>query len=96
VIPHQCAQPDLPGAQQAEQQQHHGCRSSGDSLPSVLLATVLVTRRVCADGRRLLLDMRMAGEESAAAWREVVECLVARHVGVSVLAVVDGGGHSCH
>jgi transposase-like protein len=51
---------------------------------------VLVTLGVCADGRRLLLDMRMAGEESAAAWREVVESLVARHVGVPVLAVVDG------
>lgn len=51
---------------------------------------VLVTLGVCADGRRLLLDMRMAGEESAGAWREVVESLVARHVGVPVLAVVDG------
>jgi transposase-like protein len=51
---------------------------------------VLVTLGVCADGRRLLLDLRMAGEESAAAWREVVESLVARHVGVPVLAVVDG------
>lgn len=51
---------------------------------------VLVTLGVCADGRRLLLDMRMAGEESAAAWREVVESLVARQVGVPVLAVVDG------
>jgi putative transposase len=51
---------------------------------------VLVTLGVCADGRRLLLDMRMAGEESAAAWREVVESLVARHVGVPVLAVIDG------
>lgn len=51
---------------------------------------VLVALGVCADGRRLLLDMRMAGEESAAAWREVIESLVARHVGVPVLAVVDG------
>jgi putative transposase len=51
---------------------------------------VLVTLGVCADGRRLLLDLRMAGEESAAAWREVVESLVARHVGVPVLAVIDG------
>ena len=38
----------------------------------------------------MMLDMRKAGEESAAAWREVVESLVARHVGVPVLAVVDG------
>ena len=51
---------------------------------------VLITLGVCADGRRLLLDMRMAGEESAAAWREVVESLVARHIGVPVLAVIDG------
>ncbi len=51
---------------------------------------VLVTLGVCADGRRILLDMRMAGEESAAAWREVVESLVARHIGVPVLAVIDG------
>jgi transposase-like protein len=51
---------------------------------------VLVTLGVCADGRRLLLDLRMAGEESAAAWREVVESLVARHIGVPLLAVIDG------
>lgn len=51
---------------------------------------VLVTLGVCADGRRVLLDMRMAGEESAAAWREVIESLVARHIGVPVLAVIDG------
>ncbi|MBA3640739.1 MAG: IS256 family transposase [Acidobacteria bacterium] len=51
---------------------------------------VLVTLGVCADGRRILLDLRMAGEESAAAWREVVESLVARHIGVPVLAVIDG------
>ena len=51
---------------------------------------VLVTLGVCADGRRLLLDLRMAGEESAGAWREVVESLVARHIGVPLLAVIDG------
>lgn len=51
---------------------------------------VLVTLGVCADGRRILLDLRMAGEESAAAWREVVESLVARQIGVPVLAVIDG------
>ena len=51
---------------------------------------VLVTLGVCADGRRMLLDLRMAGEESAAAWREVVDSLVARHVGVPMLAVIDG------
>jgi putative transposase len=51
---------------------------------------VLVTLGVCADGRRILLDLRMAGEESAAAWGEVVESLVTRHIGVPVLAVIDG------
>jgi putative transposase len=51
---------------------------------------VLVTLGVCADGRRLLLDLRMVGEESAAAWRDVIESLVARHLGVPVLAVIDG------
>jgi len=51
---------------------------------------VLVTLGVCADGRRILLDLRMAGEESAAAWREVVESLVTRHIGVPMLAVIDG------
>jgi transposase-like protein len=51
---------------------------------------VLVTLGVCADGRRLLLDLPMAGEESAAAWREVVESLVTRHIGVPLLAVIDG------
>jgi putative transposase len=51
---------------------------------------VLVTLGVCADGRRVLLDLRMAGEESAAAWREVIESLVARHISVPVLAVIDG------
>jgi len=31
---------------------------------------VLVTLGVCADGRRVVLDMRIAGQESEAAWRE--------------------------
>jgi transposase-like protein len=51
---------------------------------------VLVTLGVCADGRRVLLDLRMVGEESAAAWREVIDSLVARHIGVPALAVIDG------
>jgi transposase-like protein len=33
---------------------------------------VLVTLGVCADGRRVVLDMRIAGEESAASWSAVV------------------------
>jgi putative transposase len=51
---------------------------------------VLVTLGVCADGRRVVLDMRIAGQESAAAWRELVQSLVARHVGTPSLAVIDG------
>ena len=51
---------------------------------------VLVTLGVCGDGRRVLLDLRMVGDESAAAWREVIDHLVARHIGVPTLAVIDG------
>lgn len=51
---------------------------------------VLVTLGVCADGQRVVLDMRIAGEESDASWSEVVRSLMSRHVGTPVLAVVDG------
>ena len=51
---------------------------------------VLVTMGVCADGRRLVLDLRIAGEESEASWGEVLQGLVQRRVGVPMLAVVDG------
>jgi putative transposase len=51
---------------------------------------VLVTLGTCADGRRLVLDLRLAGEESEASWREVCDALTKRHLGVPVLAVVDG------
>jgi transposase-like protein len=51
---------------------------------------VLVTLGVCADGRRVVLDMRIAGKESEPAWRELFESLVARHLGTPLLAVVDG------
>jgi transposase-like protein len=51
---------------------------------------VLVTLGACADGRRLVLDLRLAGEESEASWREVLDALTKRHLGVPVLAVVDG------
>ena len=51
---------------------------------------VLVTLGACADGRRIVLDLRLAGEESEASWREVLDALTKRHVGVPVLAVVDG------
>jgi len=51
---------------------------------------VLVTMGVRADGQRVLLDMRLVGDESTAAWRDVVQQLQARHVGTPVLAVIDG------
>lgn len=51
---------------------------------------VLVTLGVCADGRRIVLDIRIAGQESEAAWRELVQSLVARHLGAPALAVIDG------
>ena len=50
---------------------------------------VLVTLGVCADGRRVVLDMRIAGQESEAAWREL-QSLVARHLATPALAVIDG------
>ena len=51
---------------------------------------VLVTLGVRADGQRVILDLRLAGEESAASWGEVLTSLVARHLRRPVLAVVDG------
>jgi transposase-like protein len=51
---------------------------------------VLVTLGVRANGERVVLDMRLVGEESAASWTEVVASLAARHLARPVLAVVDG------
>lgn len=51
---------------------------------------VLVTLGTCADGRRVLLDLRLAGEESTAAWQEVLQSLEKRNLGRPVLAVIDG------
>jgi putative transposase len=51
---------------------------------------VLVTLGVRANGERLVLDMRLVGEESAASWTEVVASLVARHLARPVLAMIDG------
>jgi putative transposase len=51
---------------------------------------VLVTLGVRADGERVVLDVRLVGEESTAAWRDVIHTLVARHVGIPKLAVIDG------
>lgn len=51
---------------------------------------VLVTMGVRADGQRVVLDMRLVGDESTAAWRDVVQQLQARRVGTPALAVIDG------
>lgn len=51
---------------------------------------VLVTLGVRADGQRVVLDVRLVGDESAASWSDVVTSLVARHLGRPVLAVIDG------
>jgi putative transposase len=51
---------------------------------------VLVTLGVRATGERVVLDLRLTGEESATSWRDVVTSLVARQLGRPVLAVIDG------
>jgi transposase-like protein len=56
---------------------------------------VLVTLGVRANGDRVVLDMRLVGEESAASWTDVVASLVARHLVRPVLAVIDGNPGLC-
>lgn len=51
---------------------------------------VLVTLGTRANGERVVIDLRIAGEESSAAWAEVITALVKRHIGVPELAVIDG------
>jgi putative transposase len=51
---------------------------------------VLITLGVRGNGQRVLLDMQLAGDESSAAWRGVIEDLVRRNVGTPALAVIDG------
>lgn len=51
---------------------------------------VLVTLGVRADGDRVVLDIRLAGDESTAAWRDVIRSLVDRHVGTPMFASIDG------
>jgi transposase-like protein len=55
-----------------------------------VVVPVLVTLGVKADGQRIIIDLRLAGEESAASWGEVVASLVRRNVGAPSLAIVDG------
>ncbi len=51
---------------------------------------VLVTLGVCADGRREIVDLRLAGVESERAWLDAVHSTVVRKLGAPVLAVIDG------
>ncbi len=51
---------------------------------------VLVTLGTTADGERVILDLRIAGEESEASSSGVIESLIARNVGCPVRAVIDG------
>ena len=51
---------------------------------------VLVTLGVCANGQRVVLDLRLAGAESEQAWLDAVRALCERKLGAPVLAVVDG------
>lgn len=51
---------------------------------------VLVTLGVRADGQRVILDIRFAGDESTAAWRDVICSLVERHLGTPRFALIDG------
>jgi len=51
---------------------------------------VLVTLGVKATGERIIIDLRLAGEESAASWGEVVASLVRRNIATPALAVIDG------
>ena len=43
-----------------------------------------------ANGQRVVLDIRLAGDESTAAWRDAIRALVQRHIGLPVLAMIDG------
>jgi transposase-like protein len=51
---------------------------------------VLVTMGVRADGQRVVIDLRLVGDKSTAAWRDVIQQLGARHLGTPALAVIDG------
>jgi len=51
---------------------------------------ILVTLGVRASGERVVLDLRLVGQESAAGWRDAIDTLVARGLRAPVLAVVDG------
>jgi putative transposase len=51
---------------------------------------VLVTLGVKGNGERIVVDLRLVGEETSAAWGDVITHLVARGLGRPQLAMVDG------
>jgi putative transposase len=51
---------------------------------------VLVVLGVRADGQRVVLDLRLVGDESTAAWRSVITKLTERQLAMPALAVIDG------
>jgi putative transposase len=55
-----------------------------------VVVPVLVTLGVKGNGQRIIIDLRLAGQESAASWGEVVAGLVGRNIGTPVLALIDG------
>jgi transposase-like protein len=57
---------------------------------------VLVTLGVTEAGERVVVDLRLAGQESIAAWREVLVDLDRRGLGIPSLVIIDGnpGLHS--
>ncbi len=83
--------------QQRDLQAHQICHLYMDGwYPKVRIdkkrvrVPVLVTLGTRANGERVVLDLRIAGEESGAAWAEVIRALVKRRIGVPTLAVIDG------
>lgn len=51
---------------------------------------ILVTLGVRTTGERVVLDLRLAGQETAAGWADAIAALVARGLRAPVLAVIDG------
>ncbi|MFQ5745485.1 MAG: IS256 family transposase [Acidobacteriota bacterium] len=60
-----------------------------------VVVPVLVTLAVRGDGERIVVDLRLAGQETAASWRDVVTALVRRRIGRPELAVIDGNPGLC-
>lgn len=55
-----------------------------------VVVPVLVTLGVKESGERIIIDLRLAGQESAASWGEVIASLVKRNIGMPVFASIDG------